>query len=111
MACIDFSGRSIEQPTPNPTTTGNQRTTRLADTDYFRIERVESFDPGDMILETQGVPEAFMVLGGEGELACSDQVMPLTRGDTFLLPANMAPGILRMNKPMDVLRTTMLPAM
>ena len=111
MACIDFSGRSIEQPPPNPTTTGNQRTTRLADTDYFRIERVESFDPGDMILETQGVPEAFMVLGGEGELDGTDQVMPLTRGDTFLLPANMAPGRLRMNKPMDVLRTTMLPAM
>ena len=110
MACIDFSGRSIEQSPPTPTTTGNHRMTRLAHTDYFRIERIESFDPCEMILETQGVPEAFMILEGAGELETSDQHMMLEQGDTFLLPADMEPGVLKMKKPMDLLKTTMLPA-
>ncbi|MCH2154016.1 MAG: hypothetical protein MK089_11815 [Phycisphaerales bacterium] len=110
MACIDFSGTSIEQPRPHSTTTGNHRLTRLADTDYFRIERVESFDPGEMILETQGVPEAFMVLDGEGTLSVADHSMSLKRGDTFLLPADMEQGLMKMKKPMDFLKTTMLPS-
>ncbi|MCH2132419.1 MAG: class I mannose-6-phosphate isomerase [Phycisphaerales bacterium] len=110
LACIDFSGRPVQQPAPPSDTDGDRRTTCFVDVKHFKIDRVEALSTGMLDVPDLGRPQAFMVLGGNGQLDAEGAVTSLSRGDTVLLPADRMPFTIEMTEPLDLLMVTMHPA-
>lgn len=107
LACIDFSGRDIRTPPQQPQTHHDRRTTCLVDESHFRIDRIEKTGDGPLALPSSDVPEAFMVLSGQGDLVHQDGTMPVAKGDTVLLPADRLTCVIETADALELLMVTM----
>ena len=95
LKCIDFSGRHTSNSLPDrpvSNTRSGVKTTRLAQTEFFEIERVDAVAGSCFELETQGLPQIWMMLAGAGEIGNSSdgssiQNVGLQPGVTTLIPA------------------------
>ena len=90
MECIDFSNTS--QPTQRRAHTAGFFTTvtQLVSSDFFKLEKVR-FVEGVEEAVPYDQPVVWMMLEGQAEVRVSglDQPVPISRGETLLLPARM----------------------
>ena len=107
MACIDFSGQQIDCSRPQPVEPEDRITTRFVDVPFFRIDRIQSKGTDSISMKSNDVPEAFMVLDGDSHLRHNDVQMPLTRGDTILLPADREDCVIDPQSSIDILHVTL----
>ena len=107
MACIDFSGRKVTAPPPPAMTSADRITTRFVEVPFFTIDRLQSNGTTSMDMPTKDLPEAIMVLDGNGHLNFDNDNMSLERGDTVLLPADRPTCTIVPQQSLDMLHVTL----
>ena len=109
LQCIDFSGRPVRTPRPEPVRDGRCDRTVLVDVEHFRIERIQ-FDHGSSLeMETRNSPIALMVLNGDARMEHEDEGMKIAKGQTLLLPAFRASCHITDANQLEVLAVTLQP--
>ena len=95
MACIDFDG-AVEPERPRQHVAGPHATvSRLVDCEYFRLEKVR-FGEGVEQPVPFHEPVVWMVLEGRAEVRVDGgPAVAIGRGDTVLLPAELARPVVR----------------
>ena len=89
LQCITFGApRRDAEDAGDPFEIDGLRTTPLARTGFFALERLETDRPLRHRIETSGMPEIWIVLRGGGVVETPDApTVPLSPGATVLLPA------------------------
>ena len=89
LECIAFGSPPLDAEPPDvPVEIDGLKTTILARTGFFTLERLETKRAVRHRIETSGMPEVWLVLAGGGLLMTPDApTVPLSPGTTTLLPA------------------------
>jgi mannose-6-phosphate isomerase len=87
MGCIDFSQGSIKALEPVIETASPVMREKLFDCTHFRLWRIQAQNPFQVGEEK--LPRAVVCLEGKGWLDCKGSLLPVARGDVFLLPASV----------------------
>ncbi len=91
LECIDFSGRHTLNSLPEshvPNSHHGVTTTTLTQTEFFEIERVDALEGSSFAIETQGLPQIWMMLSGAAQITVSGvPAVKMRPGMTTLLPA------------------------
>lgn len=89
LQCITFGApQRPAEDAGEPVEIDGLRTTSIARTGFFALERLETDRPLHHRIETSGMPEIWVVLSGGGLLQTPDApTVPLSPGTTTLLPA------------------------
>ncbi len=108
MACIAFGASSLPaEPVGTMIEIDGLRTTPLARTGFFSLERLESDRPVAHRIETSGMPEVWMILAGGGLIETpGPPTVPLARGATMLLPAALSDATAVLAAGTEVIRIT-----
>jgi mannose-6-phosphate isomerase len=107
LECITFGEPTVETQSGLPIEVGGARTTRLAKTDFFAIERIDALSETTFPLVTSGMPEVWMVIQGSGSIdSGSGPDLTLTRGTTILIPAALENAAATLPKGTTLLRFT-----
>jgi mannose-6-phosphate isomerase len=108
LECITF-GASPEpaEPPGEPVEAAGVRTTPRSKTEYFAIEQMEAVATARLPVETSGMPEVWMMLGGRGRLETPDApAVELAAGTTVLLPAALTGSTAAFEPAASLLRFT-----
>lgn len=123
MACISFGDEAADaahaaeravRPRP-PVAAAGLRTTTLAQTDAFTIERLEAMAGATLRVVTSGQPVVWMILAGSARIRTRGTPMPeaatvdLPLGATALIPARLGEATAELPAKTTLLRIT-LPA-
>ncbi len=88
LQCIDFTGQPPKQRRAAVVRTAITVTTELCRTDSFVIERTDIKAPTSLNIVPNEMPMIWMVLSGSGTLRAGNvAAVPITAGDTVLMPA------------------------
>ncbi len=93
LQCIEFSSEPIEPDgSAVPIDACGMRTTPLAETEFFTIERVEALAAVSLPVVTDDMPIIWMIITGQGTLTGGGIECELRPGVTILTPAAMDDG-------------------
>ena len=109
LQCITFGEppQSAEPP-GTPVEVDGLRTTPLARTGFFNLERLETDRPVCHRIETSGMPEVWMILAGGGLIETPrPPTVPLMPGTTVLLPAALREAAAELAPGSEVIRITL----
>jgi mannose-6-phosphate isomerase len=103
LECIDFGFQPPNPPNPyKPTFRDGLRITPLTETEYFRIDRVDSIDSTEWAIATLERPEVWMMVKGRGGIQpFGADLVDLESGATTLLPAALSPANQRATAQLD----------
>jgi mannose-6-phosphate isomerase len=88
MQCIHFGELLPPQRLPGPIEVRGVRTTALAQTEYFQIERLDALTMARFSIVTSGLPEVWMLISGSGRIEYPNAAaVELAAGTTVLIPA------------------------
>ena len=88
MQCIHFGPAAAPTKLPQPIEVRGVRTTVLAQTDYFQIERLDALTMARFSIVTSGLPEVWMMIAGTGRIEVHDGApLEVSPGSTVLIPA------------------------
>jgi len=91
MQCIHFGPPAPERKLPPPIEVRGVRTTALAQTEYFHIERLDALTMARFSIVTSGLPEVWMMIEGSGRIELDhNEPVELSPGVTALMPAALA---------------------
>ncbi len=109
LQCIRFGGPAAKPPPlGRPFETGGMRTTPLARTEFFEIERIETDAPIRMEVVTSGMPVIWMTLAGSGRIVTQGApAADLRPGTTALLPAGLRDAVAMLEPASSLLRVTL----
>jgi mannose-6-phosphate isomerase len=108
LECIDFgaapAGASASR---EPMEVGGLRTSRLLETEYFTIERIETLQPVKLPVVTDDMPVIWMIVTGTGRLRGGEIEIALSPGATTLLPAALEDGTGELDQGCSLLRVSL----
>ncbi len=109
LQCIAFGEPPRPAETPGvPVDVDGLRTTPLAKTDLFGLERIEALAVARHRIETQGQPEVWMVLAGVGRIETRGaESLDVAAGTTVLLPAAIGDAEAHLDPGATILRVTL----
>jgi mannose-6-phosphate isomerase len=110
LQCIDFDQPAPpEPPAPSaPFRRGPVTTRPLVRTEHFGMDLIEVQDIADMPIVTNGLPEAWMLLGGSARIQMpAGPPVDVLNGATVLLPASLGDGRAVVTEPARILRVTL----
>jgi mannose-6-phosphate isomerase len=108
LSCMSFDPPPAACDDPHPLEADGLRTERLVRCEHFVIERITMMDSERFTIVTNGVPEVWMILHGEGNVPCeTGESVTLERGRTVLIPAAMPETDVRLARGAVVLRVTL----
>ena len=109
LQCITFGEPpQPAEPAGTPVEIDGLRTTPLARTGFFSLERLDTDRPVRHRIETSGMPEVWMILAGGGLIETSQPpTIPLMPGTTALLPAALRNATAQLAAGSEVVRITL----
>lgn len=106
MQCIQF-GALAPEPTmgQRPMEVDGVKTSRLAATEYFELERIDAMRDASFEIVTSSAPEVWMMLSGRGRVeAPGCEPVELAAGTTTLIPAALTGVAVHVRKGAWMLR-------
>ncbi len=109
LQCIAFGEPpQPAEPIGTPVEIDGLRTTPLARTSFFSLERLDTDRPVRHRIETSGMPEVWMVLTGGGLIETPEPpTVPLMPGTTTLLPAALQSATAQLAPGSEIVRITL----
>jgi len=95
LECIRFGGQTERQPKPHrPIVARGVKSTPLASSEYFDIERLDALTLTRFPIVTSGLPEVWMMVSGSGRIETpGGPLVDISLGTTVLVPAGLTDSV------------------